>query len=234
MLLEKLERVAVLLEVTRGEALVGTIEGGEELLSLDNLEDLLPLGLSGVDSSWVVGTDVEHDNGVILSGVKIFLQALEVEALGLLAVVAVILPFVADEVSDRSMDGPGRVGDKEVDVLVGVPLREESETEAESTSARDRLGTSDSALLTGTTVLTVGKSEALLDVRVDTVDGSVLVIHVALKDELLGALDARKDEWLAFVISVGSHAEEDLLGAGLLLEGVVETENRVCGSGGQS
>ena len=104
-------RVADGLHLVHAHRLGHRVEGGEELLSLDNLENLLPLGLSGVDSSWVVGTDVEHDNGVVLSGVKVFLQALEVEALGLLAVVAVILPFVADEVSDCSMDGPGGVGD---------------------------------------------------------------------------------------------------------------------------
>ena len=181
-----------------------------------------------------MGADVEHDDGVVLASVQVLLHALEVQTFGLSVVVAAVLPLVANKVGDSSVDGPGLVGDEEVDVLVWVPLREESETKAESSSSRDGLGSSDSVLLAGAAALTVGKGEALLDVGVDTLDGSVLVIHVALKDELFGAPDARENEWLAVIVSVGSHAQKDLLRAGLLLEGIVETEDGIRGSSGQA
>jgi len=228
-LLEQLEGEAILLEVAGGKALISAIKGREELLSLDNLEDFLPLPIGRVNSGGVVGTDVEHDDRVVLGVVQVLLEALEVETLGLLAVVAVILPLVANEVGDGPVDGPGLVGNQEINILVGVPLGEEGETEAKSTCARDRLGTGNSVLLAGSAALTVGEGEALLDVRVDTVDGGVLVIHVALKDELLSTLDARKDEGLVVVISVCAHAQEDLLGVSLLLVGVVKTKDGISG-----
>ena len=128
---------------------------------------------------------------MVLSSVQVSLHALKVQALCLRAVIAVVLPLVAYEVSDGSVDGPGGVGDQEVDVFMRVPLREESEAKAESASAGNRLGTSDSVLLTSAAVLTIGESDALVNIRLNTVDGGVLVIHVALEDELFGALDAR-------------------------------------------
>lgn len=124
----------------------------------------MPLGLSGVDSCWVVGADVEHDNRVVLGSVEVSLHAFKVQALGLLAIVAVVLPLVANEVSNCSMNGPRRVGNQEIDVLVWVPLREESETEAKSTGTRDGLGACDSALLASTAIFTIGQSEALIDI----------------------------------------------------------------------
>ena len=72
-LLEELERVGISLKISRGESLVSRVEGREELLSLDDLKDLLPLGISWVDTSWVVGTDMEHDKGVVLGSVEILL-----------------------------------------------------------------------------------------------------------------------------------------------------------------
>ena len=134
-LLEELEGVAVFLEVTRSEALVGRVESGEHLLSLDDLKDFLPLGISGVDTSRVVGTHVEHDDGVVLSSIEILLQAFEIKSLGLGVIVAVVLPVVTNEIGDGPVDGPGRVGDQEVDILVRVPLAEEGETKTERARA---------------------------------------------------------------------------------------------------
>lgn len=136
-LLEQFEGVAIFLEVAGGKALISAVKSREELLSLDNLEDILPLPFGRVNSSGVVGTDVEHNDRVVLGVVQVLLEALKVETLGLLAVVAVILPLVANEVSDGPVDGPGGVGNEEINILVGVPLREEGETEAKSTCARD-------------------------------------------------------------------------------------------------
>lgn len=64
-------------------------------------------------------------------------------------------------------------------------------------------------------------------------DGRVLVVHVALKDELFGALHARENEWLTIIVSVGSHAQEDLLRVGFLLVGIVETEDGIRRRGSQ-
>ena len=187
----------------------------------------MPLSIRRVDAGRVVSADVEHNDGVILGGLEILLQAIEVETLGLGRIVAILLPVVADKASDSPVDGPCRRRDKEIDVLVRVPLAEESETKAERASTRDRLGSGDAAFLKSSTVLTVAKLEALLDVAVETADGQVLVVHLSVKDDLLGAADAREDVWLAIIILVGAHAEEDLLRVSFLLEGIIETKDGV-------
>lgn len=48
--------------VTRGEALVGHIEEGEEAFFLDNRGEFSPLFLSGVDTRWIVRAGMEKDN----------------------------------------------------------------------------------------------------------------------------------------------------------------------------
>ena len=91
----------------------------------------MPLSLSWVDSSGVMGAYVEHDNGVVLASVQVLLHALKVQTFSLSVVVAAVLPLVANKVGDGSVNGPGRVGDKEVNVLVRVPRGEELKAEAE-------------------------------------------------------------------------------------------------------
>jgi len=234
MLLEKLERVAIFLEITTGETLIGRVESGEQLFALNNLEDVLPLRVGGVNTGGVVGADVEHDNRVVFGIVKIFLHAFEVETLGGWVVIAVVFTRESGKICDSSVNRPGGVGYKEIDVLVLVPLLKEGVTNSKGSSTRDGLSASDSVLLEGLAVSTVSELEALLDVRVNTLDGCVLVIHVAFEDNLLSTLNAGKNEWLAIIISISTHTEKDLLGVGILLEGVVETENRVSGGTGQS
>ena len=69
---------------------------------------------------------------MVLSVVKVFLESFKVKALGCGVIVAIVGPvLIADNISDSPMDGPGRVGDKEVNVLVRVPRGEELETKSE-------------------------------------------------------------------------------------------------------
>jgi hypothetical protein len=232
-LLEESEGVGISLEITGGEALVSGIETGEEVLSLDDFENLLPLLLVGVNTGGVVRADVEHDKGVILAVVQIFTETVEVESLGLGVEVSVGLVVVSDELSKSSVDGPGLGGDHDIDVLVRVPVGEEGETKSERSSSGDGLGSSDSVLLEGDGVGSEGELLRSGDERVDTLDSSVLVVHIVGEDSLFSDSNARQDVRLVVVISVGSHTEEDLLGVRVLLEGVVETEDGVSGSVGE-
>lgn len=56
---EKTQAVSILVERARGETLVGGIKEGVELSALANISDLLPLGLSWVHTSGVVGARVQ-------------------------------------------------------------------------------------------------------------------------------------------------------------------------------
>jgi len=135
---EQLESVGVFLEVTGSESLVGGVEGAVHVLCLHDLEDGLPLLGSRVDASGVVGADVEENHGVVFGGVEIFAHALEVEVLVLGVEPPVgLLGGEADNVDEASVEGPGLGGQQNVDVLVGVPLLEEGQTESEGSSAGD-------------------------------------------------------------------------------------------------
>jgi len=232
-LLEESEGVGISLEITGGEALVSGIETGEEVLSLNNFENLLPLLLVGVNTGRVVRADVEHDEGVILAVVQVFAETIEVESLGLFVKVSVGLVVVSNELSKSSVDGPGLGGNHDINVLVRVPVGEEGETESERSSSGDGLGSSNSVLLEGDGVGSEGELLRSGDERVNTLDSSVLVIHIVGEDSLFSDSNARQDVRLVVVISVGSHTEEDLLVVSVLLELVVETEDRVSGSVGE-
>jgi len=226
-LLEESEGVGISLEVTGGEALVSGIETGEKVLSLDDFEDSLPLLLGGINTGGVVRADVEHDEGVILACVQVFAETVEVESLGHGVEVSVGLVVVSNELSEGSVNGPGLGGNHDINVLVGVPVGEEGETESERSSSRDGLSSSDSSFLEGSGVLSESELLGLVDEGVNTLDSSVLVIHVVGENSLFGDSNAREDVRLASIVSVGSHTEEDLLLVRVLLEGVVETENGV-------
>ena len=136
MLLEELDRVGIFFEITRGETLVGGVKGRVKLLSLDDVENLEPLSLSWINTGRVVSADVQHDNRVVLAGLQISLESLEVKSLCLGVVVAVILNFVANELADSVVNRPGGLRGQEIDIFMRVPLSEECESKTQSASTR--------------------------------------------------------------------------------------------------
>ena len=71
--------------------MVGAVETTEEFLGLDDVENILPLLLSWVDTGWVVGAYVEKHKGVVLAGLEVGNHAIKVESLGLFVEVAGLL-----------------------------------------------------------------------------------------------------------------------------------------------
>ena len=232
--LEKLQRVGVLLKVTRSETLVSRVKSREQFLLLDNFEHFLPLGFRGVDASGVVRAHVEHHQRVRLGGRNVSLHTLKVQSFGFLRVVTVLFEVVSNEVGNVAMNGPGGVGDEHIDVLVRVPFLEELETETERSSSGDGLSSSDAAFLESLRIGAISQFEALLDVGVNAGNGSVLVIGARIKQLLLGASHALKNVGLALIVAIGTHSKEHLLGVGVHLEGFIEAEDRVGGGGSES
>ena len=72
----------VLVHVAGGEALVGHVEEGVEVLLLDHLAHLAPLLGLGVDPGRVVGAGVEHDDALVGDVGDVLHRAVEVEAAG--------------------------------------------------------------------------------------------------------------------------------------------------------
>ena len=231
---EESKRVSILLEVTRGETLVGRVEGAEVVLRLDNVEDVFPLIGGGVNTGGVVGANVQENDRVVLGVLKILSEAVKVETLGLGVVVAVLLPLLAGDIDKTLVKRPCGSRDQDIDVLVGVPVGEHLETDTEGAGTGDTLAGSNATLLDLLIVSAVCESEALGDVGVNTLDASVLMVHVELQNSLFSLTDAIENEGLALVATVDTHAEELLFGVVVLLEGLVETKNRVSGGGGNT
>lgn len=86
---EKTETVSVLIEGAGGETLVGGIEEGVELSGLADISDLLPLGLSRVNTGGVMGAGVEKNAGSWGGVVQVSEHAVDIETLGLFVEVSV-------------------------------------------------------------------------------------------------------------------------------------------------
>ena len=66
------------------------------LLAFNYFKDLFPLSLSWVNTSWVMRTDVQENNLLIGSVIKILKHSVDIKTLSLLAEVAVSLLLQAD------------------------------------------------------------------------------------------------------------------------------------------
>ena len=227
MLGEESERVSIGLEITRGKALVGTVEGREVILSLNDIQDLLPLFLGGITSCRIVSADMEDDDRLVIGLLEVLKHTVEVESLLTRVIVSVLLNLESSFVGDTNMSGPGRIGNVDLGRLVGVPLSEELETNPQRSSTGDGLARDDSIVLDDSAVGAIGKLGTLLSVARNTINTSVLVIHSLLKNCFLSLFDAIKDVRLAIVISVGTHTKENLSGVGVLLESIIETEDGI-------
>ena len=91
---EVAERVGILVGIARGEALVSHVEEGVVVALLDSVADLPPLLLGRVNTSRVVCAGVEKDNAALGHGLDVGDHSIEVEADGVLVVVAVLLDYI--------------------------------------------------------------------------------------------------------------------------------------------
>jgi len=142
---EESQRISILLEITRSEALISRVKGAEMILRFDDVEDVVPLSRGWVNTSWIVCANMEQDYGVVLCVFKVFSKSVEVKSFGYRVVVAVVLPFFTNNLNETSVKGPGGVWHKDINILMGVPISKELQSETEGTSSRNCLGSSDTA-----------------------------------------------------------------------------------------
>lgn len=205
-LLALLNKVAdgkgILVSAATGEALVGHVEEGEVALGLDELGNLAPLSLGRIDTSGVVSTGVEEEDAALGSGLDIGNHALKVEANGVLVVVAVLLNLETSLGEDGLVVGPRGSGD--VDLLLAVvELLEEGGADAESTSTGEGLGDDETvkSRRVGAVSELGGEGRELRN----TGNSSVLLVHLAINNLLLGSADRGEDKGLAPVITVSTN-----------------------------
>lgn len=224
---EKTQTVGILVEGAGGEALVGSVKEGEELVALADIGDLLPLGLSGVDTSRVVSASVEQDTRARLGVAEISDHAVDIEALGCLVEVAVLADFDAGSLQDTIMVAPGRVADVE---SARPKLGKELTNDAESTSARQSLYAGN----------VVGTDERAVEAEEDTlgalaelseaINGEVLLVEGHIGDDSsLSGTDDREDKRLAIVVTVSADTEVNLLRVLVSLEAGGKAKDRISG-----
>jgi hypothetical protein len=192
----------ILVSVTAGKALISHVEEGEVVLLFHDIADLAPLGLGRVDTGGVVGAGVEQDDALLGGGLDVGDQTLEVEADGLLVVVAVLSDLETGIREDGLVVGPARVG--EVDLLgAGVELLEERASNAEGTGAGDGLGDDKAVVLDGGGVGTVGELGGGSGECGNTSDACVLLVEAGCDNLVLGGADGGQDVGLALVVTCG-------------------------------
>lgn len=190
----------ILVSVTAGEALVGHVKEGEVLLLLQDIADLAPLSLGGIDTGGVVCASVKQDDAALGGGLDIGDHALEVEADGLLVVVAVLSNVDTGVGEDSLVVGPARVG--EVDLLgAGVELLEESTANAQGTGTGDGLGDDQAVLRDGGGVSTVSELGGGGGESRKTGDTGVLLVEARCDNLIFSGADGRQNVRLALVVT---------------------------------
>jgi hypothetical protein len=104
---------------------------------------------------------------------------------------------------------------------------EEGTAYPEGAGAGNALGDDNAVLVDGGAVGAVGEDGSGLGEVRHTGDAGVLLVEVLLDDLLLGLADGGQDVGLSLVVTVGADTEVDLLGVGVLLEGLSDAENGV-------
>lgn len=200
---EVAESKSILVSVATGKALVGHVEEGEVVALLDGVGNLLPLVLGGVNAGRVVSASMEKHDAALGHGLDVGDHSIEVEADGVLVVVAVLLDLQAGVLEDGIVVGPRGSGD--VDGLCArIEALEEGTANAQSTGTGDGLGDDDAALLDRSRIGAVGELESSLCEGRHTSDAGVFLVERLVDDGLLGLLHGREDERLALVVTVGT------------------------------
>jgi len=219
---EETDSVRVLLERTRGEALVSRVEPGEETLALHDLCDLAPLLLGRIDTGGVVGASMEKDDSALGSSLEVGEHAVDVETAGGSVPVAVGGDGEVRGLGDGVVVAPGRLGD--VDGGSTHELGDELGSDAETTGTGEGLDGADATLLDGERV---GAEEDLTSELAHSLVaalGEVLLIELGLQDLLLSTEDALENLGLAIVSAIGTDGHVDLSGIRVSKEKSLDTK----------
>jgi len=118
---EMSDRISILVKISTGEPLIGTIESSKVTLSLDNIENFLPLVSSWILTSWVVSAWMQNDNLFIFSVREIFEHAINIKTSRFSIVVSIVLPFESGLLSNTSMCWPCWVWDVDLGFFIWEP-----------------------------------------------------------------------------------------------------------------
>jgi len=145
---EEPDGLDVVLQRARGEPEVGSVEEGEERGSfLENLEELVPLGLGGVDAGGVVSARLEQHGTVFGQRLQVLEHVLEVQLDVECVLLALLGNFLIHVGEHLLVVGPGGVADG--DLLDATGLEEHFASQLECPTAGESLHRDDASGVLG-------------------------------------------------------------------------------------
>lgn len=202
------ESNTILVEVSGDETLIGSVEEWVESSLSADFSDSLPLIKSWINTSWVVSTGVEEDDGSWGGVAKISNHTLEVETLGLLVEVSVLSNLHTGSGENLVVVSPGWV--REID-WSWSEFNKEISNDSQGTSSGKGLARSNSSAGNISMVPSEENSSGSLVEFGDTVNWEVFLFELLSNNLLLSSSDNWENVWLSIVGSVGTNSEVDLV-----------------------
>mmetsp|Transcript_50735 Transcript_50735/g.58172 ORF Transcript_50735/g.58172 Transcript_50735/m.58172 type:complete len:275 (-) Transcript_50735:375-1199(-) len=144
--------ISIVVGITSGESLVSVIEQDKVFLLLDHLSDFVPLFMSGVNTSRIVSTEMQQNNGMLGSFLERSQHTVEVESTGGRIIIIVEFEFHIRSGNTILMVSPGRVGQQNREIFVRVIMTKEFESHSQGTSSGNTLESNNATILQGLTV----------------------------------------------------------------------------------
>ena len=95
------------------------------ILSLYDVQNLFPLFWIGVNTSRIMGANMQKNDGVVLCILEVFSQALKIKTFCVRVIITIRLPFLSNYFNKSSVKRPCRVWSEDVDIFVWVPISKE-------------------------------------------------------------------------------------------------------------
>lgn len=187
---ELTESVSIVSDRAGAVTEVSSIEDDNMVLLLAELADLVPLLVSGINTSGVVSTGVEHEGGVVGGLVDIVHHTGEVEG-GTSGVEVTVFRGVHTTVSENGvLVSPGGVG--ESNIVGDVAVVQELGKETERTRTRNSLSVSNNVLLLVVELLTPSELAGSVEEIRNTNQRRVFVI-LSTAESSFSLSDTRKN-----------------------------------------
>ena len=209
------------------KALVGHVQKGDQIAGLDGGNHLLPLSCGDVVAGGVVAAGVQYHDGAGRRRLNAGQHAFKIDAALGRIVVRVGLHFKAGAGEQGAVVFPARVADHHLGVR--VQAFEEVGADLQAARAANGLDRGHAAGLDG---FAVGPENQALDCGViggNAVDGQITAGRRGFCHGFFSCAHALQQGQLAAVVVINTHAEVDLVGVGVGVELLVQTQDRVAG-----
>ncbi|MNX99130.1 hypothetical protein D3C86_1315630 [compost metagenome] len=213
----------------RAKALVGHVHEGQQLARLEHRDDLAPLVLVQVHTGRVVAAGVQQHDATLRNGFDGRQHGVELQAARGGVVVRVRIHLEAGALEDHAVVLPARVADPHL--RGGEVALQEVGTHAQRAGAAQRLQRGDAAFGAGGAVFAKHQRLHGLAVAGNASHRQVGARAHVREQRGFGFGHGLHHRQAAFAVEIDADAQVDLVGTRVLLEVLVEREDRVARKG---